>query len=145
MVNRCARSPYSTLVCLFYTIDVKDLAANIPTAESLKLTSRAVTEASDPLLPPSTTTESKLKRDDWMLDPTATPVIPDIQSRMPPGIPDDDTSMDVSPDGIPLKAIPATSDFFSSLGTELRPKAPPKNPDQDKVRELSGCCKAHKV
>ncbi|KAK7682399.1 hypothetical protein QCA50_014604 [Cerrena zonata] len=115
----------------------QDLAANIPTAESLKLTSRAVTNASDPPLPTSTIVETKPKRDDWMLDPTVTPTIPDFKSRLPVGTPDGDMSMDTSPDNAPSGAVLNTPDFFSSLGTELRPKPPLKNPDQDKPKYSS--------
>src|SRR5262249_23737444 len=45
------------------------LAADIPTAESLELTSSAIPGDSAPHLPPSIHTESKIQRDDWMLQP----------------------------------------------------------------------------
>ena len=112
-------------------IVVKDLSANIPTAESLELTSRAFSTISDPPLPSSTITETKPKRDDWMLDPTVTTVISDTNSSIPLGITEDVSMEDTSG-----RAAPAPTDFFSSLGTELRPKPPPKNPDQDKVSHI---------
>ncbi|CAL1713333.1 unnamed protein product [Somion occarium] len=110
------------------------LAQYIPTAESLKLTSRSISEPSDPPLPPPTTLQTYLKRDEWMLDPTAMDVVPEIGSRIPPGTPGDEAMADTRDVAAPAKSLPAGTDFFSSLGTELRKKPPINTPDLDKPK-----------
>ncbi|GJJ15693.1 hypothetical protein Clacol_009971 [Clathrus columnatus] len=79
---------------------------DIPTAESLKLTSRAYELETDPPLPPSNVTESQPTRDDWMLEPKANPTLPN-----------DETTL--------------RGDFFSSMGVERKRKEKPERPDPD--------------
>lgn len=59
------------------------LTTDIPTAESLKLTSHATNMENDPALPPSRATETKIKRDEWMLMPPSAVTVPIPESRAP--------------------------------------------------------------
>ncbi|KAJ3491121.1 hypothetical protein NLI96_g954 [Meripilus lineatus] len=92
----------------------KPIATEIPTAEALKLTSRATTKLDDPPLPTSTVTETTVKRDEWMLAPRAEGTVPGDESG---------------------QGKSESFDFFSNLGAEKikkpRPDAP--NPDQPKI------------
>ncbi|KAL4251855.1 Cwf19-like protein [Abortiporus biennis] len=88
------------------------IATDIPTADTLSLTSRAQEKQGDPPLPPSTITESTLKRDDWMMAPND---YADTNER----------------------STGNQSDFFLNIGTELRKKPPPKNPLDDKPKVSS--------
>ena len=104
------------------------IVTNIPTAESLKLTSRATTQPGDPPLPPSMATETTLKRDEWMLEPPRTPPIPTPTSRAAQRSMEGDESL-TEDYGEPSTAARTTAggvDFFSSLGTERKKKPPPK-------------------
>ena len=120
---------------------LKILATGIPTSESLKLTSNATEFAENPPpLPQSLRTESKPKRDDWMLEPTA-PVINNptsqFSSRPLVVLPDEEMSL-TEEYGNPeqdKRTFGGGVDFFSSLGTEHKKKRPSK-PDPDKVWPL---------
>ncbi|EMD39983.1 hypothetical protein CERSUDRAFT_103886 [Gelatoporia subvermispora B] len=98
------------------------LAADIPTAESLKLKTRAETKPDDPPLPPSTRTETVLRRDEWMLMPSEEPTIPEVNSRL-----DLPTGEDTYTDGYGepsqnTRNMSGGVDFFSNLGTERKRK-----------------------
>src|ERR1700730_11025420 len=67
MQRRREQSPSLKSFCLI--VILKPVAMDIPTAESLKLTSRAHSMPGDPSPPRPGVTESLLKRDDWMLEP----------------------------------------------------------------------------
>ncbi|KAI0075064.1 hypothetical protein K474DRAFT_1664650 [Panus rudis PR-1116 ss-1] len=113
----------------------QDVAANIPTAESLKLKSRSEALPGDPPLPPATKTETSLKRDEWMLDPVIAPTVPDVSSRLAPGTPGEDEEMEVETTNTSdaSKPIHTTTDFFSSLGTEHRKKPPIEKTIQEPI------------
>ena len=79
--------------------------------------------SSDVPLPPSRPTEEKLKRDDWMMQPSTSgasssrnPEVSSLDSR---------DKMDLSGD----------FDFFSTLGTERQKK--PKNEKDDRIEVLN--------
>ena len=107
------------------------LATDIPTAESLKLKSRATALPTDPPLPRSITAETSetaLKREAWMFEPTDTPSlslsssrIADRQRQMEESLTEDygepSTDVRTTTDGV---------DFFSSLGSERKKKPAPK-------------------
>ncbi|KAF9454844.1 hypothetical protein P691DRAFT_770356 [Macrolepiota fuliginosa MF-IS2] len=117
------------------------LATNIPTAESLNITSTATESPSDPSLPPATKSESKLQRDEWMLLPPSIPTIP--ISALPPGRPtidDESLTEDYGESSSNARNLGGGVDFFSSLGTQHKKKQPNKpDPDKPKVssRELN--------
>jgi hypothetical protein len=113
---------------------IQPLATDIPTAESLKLTSSASAGPLDPSLPPTSSTETSLKRDDWMLMPSSTTVIvPTNTSRTP--VPSGDGSFTEDYGDAPQGArnLSGGVDFFSTLGTEVRKKKPPLNPPDAQV------------
>ncbi|PSS06844.1 hypothetical protein PHLCEN_2v3563 [Hermanssonia centrifuga] len=106
----------------------RPLATDIPTAHSLSLTSRATSLPTDPSLPPPVASETRVQRDDWMLEPTTTPPIRDIAQPKRTGIPEVEDSL-TDGYGEPSHDVRSASggvDFFSSLGTERRRKPPPK-------------------
>ncbi|KAF7968742.1 hypothetical protein HWV62_29569 [Athelia sp. TMB] len=98
----------------------KVLATDIPTAASLSITSTSIAGPSDPSLPPAGSTETSLKRDDWMLMPASnvTGSADGHRERVYPG--NESLTEDYGEPG----AIPPNStggvDFFSSLGTEVK-------------------------
>ncbi|KAF9226324.1 hypothetical protein BS17DRAFT_794490 [Gyrodon lividus] len=101
------------------------LATDIPTAESLKLTSHAEALESDPLLPSTLSTETKLQRDEWMLLPPSGAQVPSSSSRPPvQQFPTGDESLTENYG----ESCSGAVDFFSSLGTEKKRK-----PQQDKL------------
>ncbi|KAF8133995.1 CwfJ C-terminus 1-domain-containing protein-like protein [Boletus edulis] len=102
------------------------LAKDIPTAESLKLTSHAQATKDDPLLPPTTTTETRLQRDEWM-------VLPSSSSRpLPTG--DESYTDDYGGPSDSGRTLGGAVDFFSSLGTEKKRKPQPDKLDPDKPK-----------
>ncbi|KAL0954774.1 hypothetical protein HGRIS_003724 [Hohenbuehelia grisea] len=117
------------------------LATNIPTAESLKLTSKVSDAVA--ALPAATSTESKLQRDEWMLLPPSAPTLPVDRSQALQDDPSDDPFTDGF--GEPSQNSRTTGggvDFFSALGTEHKKKEPKNqlpDPDKPKVnyRELN--------
>ncbi|OBZ68794.1 Pre-mRNA-splicing factor cwf19 [Grifola frondosa] len=131
--------PFDDEVWIEKNIDMggeEPVTTTIPTAEDLKITSRAASEESDPPLPPTFTTETVLKRDDWMLMPSEAPseAVAPSSSRL--RVPTGDESM-TEEYGEPSQNARTTSggvDFFSNLGTEIRKKKPqPDRPDPDKL------------
>ncbi|KAL4080953.1 CwfJ C-terminus 1-domain-containing protein-like protein [Scleroderma citrinum] len=116
------------------------LATDIPTAESLKLTSRAEATESDPPLPSTLSQTNKIKRDDWMLEPS----FGSSESSRPPTqqFPEMDESLtdgygEASGSG---RTLNGGVDFFSSLGTEKKRNRPEKSTiDEPKIssRELN--------
>ncbi|KIO06009.1 hypothetical protein M404DRAFT_139792 [Pisolithus tinctorius Marx 270] len=116
------------------------LATDIPTAEGLKLTSRAQASESDPPLPPALVTESKLKRDDWMLEPISSSAeLPRPPAQQFPTTDDSLTDGYGEPSGSG-RTLGGAVDFFSSLGTEKKRNKPEKpNIDEPKIssRELN--------
>ncbi|KAF9496556.1 hypothetical protein BDN71DRAFT_1446054 [Pleurotus eryngii] len=110
----------------------RPLATDIPTAESLKITSSAIPNESAPPLPSSLLTESKLKRDEWMMMP----------SEQSTNMPVDDPYDGYGESSSGQRTTGGGVDFFSSLGTERKKKNPKENrPDPDKLvassRELN--------
>jgi hypothetical protein len=109
------------------------LAAGIPTAESLKLTSRAEALSSDPALPQSVIQESKLARDDWMLDPGDSKLSEHmlLAGQAPAGV--DGFTEGFGDASGNQRATNGGIDFFSSLGAERTRKPRPEAPDPEKV------------
>jgi hypothetical protein len=102
----------------------KPIAADIPTAESLKLTSHA---------PRAIVAESSLKRDDWMLEPSTSSAVPPMMS-----LPQLDGGDESLTDGYGEPSASGRNpgggiDFFSSLGKEKERKPKPDLPNPDKV------------
>ncbi|RDB18086.1 CWF19-like protein 2 [Hypsizygus marmoreus] len=109
------------------------LATDIPTAESLKITSTAVAGPTDPDLPPNLATETPLQRDDWMLEPISAPVLPpDVRGQ----IQAEDVSMteDYGELSESQRTLGGGVDLFSSLGTDIKRKPRPDRPDPDKPK-----------
>ncbi|KAJ7202788.1 CwfJ C-terminus 1-domain-containing protein-like protein [Mycena pura] len=112
----------------------RPLATNIPTAESLKLTSSAVPSHSGPPLPSAGSTESTLQRDEWMLAPHSEPVLPTAtppsQRLVRPSGNESFTEDYGEPSQNP-RTLGGGVDFFSNLGTDnKRPR--PDRPDPNK-------------
>lgn len=121
-------------ICLYPNPQL--LAKDIPTAESLKLTLQAQASAEDPVLPPTTSTETKLQRDEWMLLPPSDVSLPSSSSRplaqqFPTG--DDSYTDGYAESSVSGRTLGGAVDFFSSLGTEKKRKPQPDKPDPDKV------------
>jgi hypothetical protein len=119
------------------------LATDIPTAESLKLTSTAGAGSST-ALPHAMNTESVLKRDEWMLMPTSAPVMPaDVQyqqqshGKLPPQSTNDSFTEDYGEPSGDSRTTSGGVDFFSSLGTERKKNPRPEKSNPDKVCSLS--------
>ncbi|EPQ54755.1 hypothetical protein GLOTRDRAFT_77477 [Gloeophyllum trabeum ATCC 11539] len=110
------------------------LATDIPTAESLKLTSRAIEEPSDPPLPPPLRTETALKRDDWMLMPPTAPSVPTVTSTAHTPNGDESLTDDYGEPEQNQRRLDGGVDFFSSLGTERKKKPAPEKPDPEKPK-----------
>ncbi|KAH7926464.1 hypothetical protein BV22DRAFT_1008965 [Leucogyrophana mollusca] len=110
------------------------LATDIPTAESLKLTSHAAASGSGPALPPSHSTETSLKRDEWMLMPPAGAAVPSTSSR-PQQLPIGDESLteDYGEPSDAARNLAGGVDFFSSLGTERKRNPGPDKSDTEKA------------
>lgn len=113
------------------------LAKDIPTAEGLKLTSHAQTSEEDCILPPTTTTETKLQRDEWMLLPPSDAPRPSSSSDRPLAqqFPSGD---DIYTDGyaessVSGRTLGSAVDFFSSIGTVKKRNPQLDKPDPDKV------------
>jgi hypothetical protein len=109
------------------------LATDIPTKESLKITSIAEEYVSNPNLPPTTKSETKLERDEWMLLPPSIPSLASPSSSVPKRSTTDNEELLTEDYGEPLSKACTTGggvDFFSSLGKEHKKKKPEKpNPD----------------
>lgn len=101
---------------------MQPLATDIPTAESLKITSSAGTARSEPSLPPAISTETSLKRDDWMLMPPSTVIASanNPRSRLPSA--DESFTEDYGDASEGARNLSGGVDFFSTLGTEVKKK-----------------------
>ncbi|EIN12832.1 hypothetical protein PUNSTDRAFT_82258 [Punctularia strigosozonata HHB-11173 SS5] len=113
----------------------RPLATDIPTAESLALTSNATTVPPDAKLPPPVVQETPLKRDEWMLAPPVTPTVPGATTRThaEPGF--ESFTEDFGEAEGSKRTLGGSVDFFSSMGTEHRPKKPAEDkPDPDKPK-----------
>ncbi|KAF5315447.1 hypothetical protein D9619_007008 [Psilocybe cf. subviscida] len=113
------------------------LAADIPSAESLKITSSAEGDHSVAPLHSLRNPETSTQRDDWMMLPPSTPVLPPDPRRTQRPLHDVEMEESLTEDyGEPTgesRTVAGGVDFFSSLGTE-RKKAPrPDKPDPDKM------------
>ena len=111
------------------------LAADIPTAESLQLTSTAGAGSSVPL-PHAINTESVLKRDEWMLMPTSAPVMPAHESHeksLPLSSTNDSFTEDYGEPSGDSRTTSGGVDFFSSLGTQRNKNPKPEKPNPDMV------------
>lgn len=77
-----------------------------------------------------------LKRDAWMLEPTAPPTIPNLSTRTGEA-PEQDESLTDGYGDAPAsnRTMGGTVDFFSSLGTEHKKKQPMPDPTAE-VRVL---------
>ncbi|KAH9969691.1 CwfJ C-terminus 1-domain-containing protein-like protein [Russula dissimulans] len=110
----------------------KPLATDIPTAESLKLTSRARSNPDDPSLPNSVVAESSLKRADWMLEPSTSSDAPPAVSRLQVEAADESLTDGYGEPSTSSRTLGGGVDFFSSLGKERERKPKPDLPNPDK-------------
>lgn len=108
------------------------LATNIPTAESLKLTSSAIPGPSAPEQPPILSTQTPLKRDDWMSLPLTTPSLPD-DIRKHIKVTDESMTDDYGDASGGQRTLGGGIDFFSNLGTDIKRKPFQERPDPDQV------------
>ncbi|KAK0244204.1 CwfJ C-terminus 1-domain-containing protein-like protein [Armillaria nabsnona] len=110
----------------------RPLATDIPTGESLKLTSSAAAGSSSSTFQPLIPTESTLKRDDWMLEEPAAQASRPSSSRIQ--LQDDENfTEDYGEASGSRRALGGGVDFFSTLGTDVRKKNPhPNKPDPEK-------------
>jgi hypothetical protein len=109
---------------------------DIPTRESLKITSRAETQVTDP---PLSRTESVLKRDEWMLQPSAAPDGRPQNHTVRAGV----EELLTEGYGEPLsdsRKVDGGIDFFANLGIEKKKPPRPDKPDPDKVFCFSSIC-----
>jgi hypothetical protein len=111
----------------------KPIAADIPTAESLKLTSHAQSEPHDPSLPRAVVAESSLKRDDWMLEPSTSSAAPPMMSRPQLDGGDESLTDGYGEPSASSRNFGGEIDFFSNLGKEKKRKPKPDLPNPDKV------------
>ncbi|KAI9509198.1 CwfJ C-terminus 1-domain-containing protein-like protein [Russula earlei] len=110
----------------------KPIATDIPTAESLKLVSRAQSHPDDPSLPKPVVAESSLKRDDWMLGPSTSAVESHAVSRPQVENADESLTDGYGEPSTSSRTLGGGIDFFSSLGKEKVRKPKPDLPDPDK-------------
>ena len=106
---------------------------DIPTAESLKLTSRADSKPEDPSPPTAVVTESSLKRDDWMLEPSASSFESPAMSRSRLDGGDESLTDGYGEPSTSARTLGGGIDFFSDLGKERERKPKPELPNPDKV------------
>jgi len=111
----------------------KPLATDIPTAESLKLTSRAQSKPDDPSPPKPVVAESSLKRDDWMLEPSTSSVASPEVSRLQVEAGDESLTDGYGEPSTSSRTLGGGIDFFSNLGKEKERKPKPDLPNPDKV------------
>lgn len=124
--------PATTLI-----LRTQPLASDIPTAEALKLTSRAATIPDDPPLPRAVVTESTLQREEWMLEPPSLHVVSGSTSRKRTLVPEDESLTEgYGESSHDARAATGGVDFFSSLGT-ARQKKPKMDPTEAGVNSSS--------
>ena len=114
-------------------IITKPVATDIPTVESLKLTSHAYSKPNDPSLPRAVVAESSIKRDDWMLEPSTSSVTPPVMSRPQLDGGDESLTDGYGEPSTSTRTLGGGVDFFSSLGKEKERKPKPDIPNPDKV------------
>lgn len=124
-------------------LHLQPLATDIPTAESLKLTSHASATSNDPPLIPTLSTESKLVRDEWMLLPPSSVSVPKevasssaSSSKFQIPIGNESFTEDYGEPMQGVRSMAGGEDFFSRLGTERARKLKDIKPDPEKVRQL---------
>ncbi|KAI0648000.1 CwfJ C-terminus 1-domain-containing protein-like protein [Trametes meyenii] len=122
------------------------LAADIPAAADLNITSRAEERPGDPPLPPPLRTETSLKRDEWMLLPPTAPVVPATTAGDTDVLMDEDIADGYGEPSRDRRTTSGAVDFFASLGTEVKKKQPqPDRPNPEKLfvshRELNTALK----
>ncbi|KAI0300190.1 CwfJ C-terminus 1-domain-containing protein-like protein [Russula brevipes] len=115
----------------------KPVAMDIPTAESLKLTSRAHSMPDDPSPPRPSVTESLLKRDDWMLEPPMASVASPGASHSQLEGRDESLTDGYGEPSTSAKTLGGGIDFFSNLGKEKERKPKPDLPNPDKLHVSS--------
>lgn len=125
-------SEFHVLELALSHIPTKPIAADIPTAESLKLTSHAQPKPNDPSPPRAVVAESSLRRDDWMLE-TSTSSAPPAISRPHLDGGDESLTDGYGEPSTSSRNLGAGVDFFSSLGKEKERKPKPDFPNPDKV------------
>jgi hypothetical protein len=113
---------------------LKPIAADIPTAESLKLTSRAHSKPEDPSPPKAIVAESSLKRDDWMLEPSTSSIESPAISRHQFEAGDESLTDGYGEPSTSARTLGGGIDFFSSLGKEKERKPKTDLPNPDKVK-----------
>ncbi|EIW81316.1 hypothetical protein CONPUDRAFT_104609 [Coniophora puteana RWD-64-598 SS2] len=116
------------------------VAKDIPTAESLNLTSHVSQPDGGAALPPTTKAGTELKRDEWMLLPPSGSNQPSQSASRPLAqqLPTADDSLTEdygdTPEG--ARTLGGGVDFFASLGKEHKRKQPDK-PDPEKIKVSS--------
>ncbi|KDQ62188.1 hypothetical protein JAAARDRAFT_30088 [Jaapia argillacea MUCL 33604] len=110
---------------------------NIDMEESLKLTSRSTVGPSDPPLPPSHATETRLSRDEWMLMPAGVPTGSTVSSGPRLHMNDDSLTEDYGDAPQNERRLDGGIDFFSNMGTERKKKPPPDRVDPEKPKVSS--------
>ncbi|KLO17276.1 hypothetical protein SCHPADRAFT_821751 [Schizopora paradoxa] len=117
---------------------------DIPTAESLKLTSHATSVDGDPALPPSRATETTLKRDEWMMMPPSAVTVPTPDDRAPTSVlasrvrdsmEEESLTEGYGDQAVNSRSVGGGVDFFSSLGTERKRKEKEKPADKPQFSE----------
>lgn len=114
---------------------LKPIAADIPSAETLKLTSRAHSKPEDPSPPKAVVAESSLKRDDWMLEPSTSSVESPAMSRHQLEGGDEALTDGYGEPSTSARTLGGGIDFFASLGKEKERKPKPDLPNPDKVNQ----------
>jgi hypothetical protein len=111
----------------------KPIAADIPTAESLKLTSHVQSKPGDPSLPRAVVAESSLKRENWMLEPSTSSAAPQTMSLPQLDGGDESLTDGYGEPSASSRNLGGGIDFFLSLGKEKERKPKPDLPNPDKV------------
>ncbi|KAH9980197.1 CwfJ C-terminus 1-domain-containing protein-like protein [Lactifluus volemus] len=115
------------------TVEEKSLTTDIPTAESLKLTSSALPKSDDPPPPKAVIAESSLKRDDWMLEASIDSAASPVTSHPRPEAADESLTEGYGEPSTSARTLGGGIDFFSSLGKEREKKPKPDLPNPDKL------------
>ena len=102
----------------------------------MKLTTSAIAGPSDPEKPPNLSTETPLKRDEWLLPPIAPSIPTDIRKQIQ--VNDESMTDEYGEASGNQRTLGGGIDFFSSLGTDVKRKPRSERPDPDQVS--SSCC-----
>jgi hypothetical protein len=100
----------------------------------LDLHSTAVVNKNDPPLPPSTTSESKQQREEWMLLDPSEPVIPQPTPPLHSLTHSDSLTEGYGENTASGRTLSGGVDFFSSLGTEHRKRETKDRHNPETVR-----------